>query len=90
MKKIFRLAIAEFNKIFYRPSIFILTALLIAALVASGFMFKPTTNTTKLNYASNNVEGIYSIFVGSSKLQKMRLIATLKAFIMIFLHNIIV
>ena len=38
MKKVFRLANAEFNKIFLRPSIFILTAFLIVSLIVSNVL----------------------------------------------------
>lgn len=65
MKKIFRLAGAEFNKIFYRPSIFILTALLILTLVLSFTMYKPTQNNTQLSYTANTVGGIYTEFTGT-------------------------
>ena len=66
MKKVFKLAFAEFNKIFYRPSIFILTALLIIVLVVSNFYFKPTTTVNKLSYVGENVESIYNQFMSSS------------------------
>lgn len=66
MKKIFKLALAEFNKIFYRPSIFILTALLIIVLVVSNFYFKPTTTVNKLSYVGANVEEIHKQFMASS------------------------
>lgn len=68
MKKIFRLANAEFHKIFYRPSIFILTALLIITLVLTNLLYSPTPNTTKLMYeGKNNVGQVYTTFVGTSK-----------------------
>ena len=67
MKRIFRLANAEFNKIFYRPSIFILTALLIITLVATNLLYKPVSKTTKLSYDATNVGGIYVLFTGSNK-----------------------
>lgn len=66
MKKVFKLALAEFNKIFYRPSIFILTALLIIVLVVSNFYFKPTTTVNKLSYVAENVESVYNQFMSSS------------------------
>ncbi|MBQ3494404.1 MAG: ABC transporter permease subunit [Clostridia bacterium] len=66
MKKVFKLARAEFGKIFYRPSIFILTALLIITLVVSNFFFAPTLSTTKLEYVAENVAGVYEQFTSSS------------------------
>lgn len=62
MKKVFRLASAEFNKIFYRPSIFILTALLIITLILTNIVYSPTQNTTKLSYSGNSVNAIYQEF----------------------------
>ncbi|MBO5884711.1 MAG: hypothetical protein J6Q51_02845, partial [Clostridia bacterium] len=68
MKKIFRLANAEFHKIFYRPSIFILTALLVITLVLTNLLYSPVPNTTKLMYdGKNNVGQVYTTFVGTSK-----------------------
>ena len=66
MKKVFKLATAEFNKIFYRPSIFILTALLIITLIVSNFYFKPTSSVTKLTYTGENVSSVYSQFISPS------------------------
>lgn len=65
MKKVFRLANAEFNKIFNRPSIFILTAFLIILLVLTFFIYKPVATSTKLSYTANTVGGIYTEFVGT-------------------------
>ena len=66
MKRILRLANAEFNKIFYRPSIFILTALLIITLIATNLLYKPVSQTTKLSYDAINVGGIYVLFTGTN------------------------
>ena len=66
MKKVFRLASAEFNKIFYRPSIFILTALLIITLVLTNLLYNPSQNTTKLGYSAVNVNGVYREFLNSN------------------------
>lgn len=62
MKKIFNLANAEFNKIFYRPSIFILTALLIIILVLTNLLYSPTQKTTKLSYSGQSVSSVYQEF----------------------------
>lgn len=68
MKKIFRLANAEFNKIFLRPSIFILTALLIISLVLSNFMYKPVTLTSQTFYEeAQSVSEMYTMFTGTDK-----------------------
>ncbi len=67
MKKVFRLAKAEFNKIFYRPSIFILTALLIIAIVVTSLVYTPTSKTVKLSYEANTVSEIYSQFLSTSQ-----------------------
>lgn len=66
MKKIFKLAFAEFHKIFYRPSIFILTALLIGTLVFTNLFYNPTNNNSKLNYSASNVTNLYSQFTQTS------------------------
>lgn len=66
MKKIFRLAAAEFNKIFYRPSIFILTALLIITLVLTNLLYSPSQNTTKLSYSGQSVSAVYQEFHSSA------------------------
>ena len=66
MKKIFRLAAAEFNKIFYRPSIFILTALLIVTLVLTNLLYSPSQNTTKLSYSGQSVSAVYQEFHSSA------------------------
>ncbi len=66
MKKIFRLAAAEFNKIFYRPSIFILTALLIVTLVLTNLLYSPSQNTTKLSYSGQSVSVVYQEFHSST------------------------
>ena len=66
MRKVFRLASAEFNKIFYRPSIFILTALLIITLILTNMLYSPTQNTTKLSYSGNSVNAVYQEFNSTS------------------------
>ncbi len=66
MRKVFRLASAEFNKIFYRPSIFILTALLIITLILTNMLYSPTQNTTKLSYSGNSVNAVYQEFNNTS------------------------
>lgn len=60
MKKIFRMARAELNKIFMRPSMFVLTGVLIVALIFSFFFFKPTSNNTKFTYSLSNTTSIYT------------------------------
>ena len=69
MKKIFRLANAEFGKIFLRPSIFILTALLIGSLVFSNLMYKPvTTISTQAVYENAQTVGdMHKTFTGTDK-----------------------
>ena len=67
MKKLFRLANAEFNKIFYRPSMFILTALLIIALVLSNLAYKPVAKTTELSYDAIKVGEVYNMFIGTDE-----------------------
>ena len=66
MKRVFRLAGAEFNKIFYRPSIFILTAILIGSLVLSYLLFTPTQNINKLSFEGTSVGAIYQEFTNST------------------------
>ena len=66
MKRVFRLANAEFNKIFYRPSIFILTAILIGSLVLSYLLFTPTQNINKLSFEGTSVGAIYQEFTNST------------------------
>lgn len=69
MKKVFRLANAEFGKIFLRPSIFILTALLIGSLVFSNLMYKPvTTISTQVVYENaQTVLDMNKAFTGTDK-----------------------
>lgn len=62
MKKIFRLANAELNKIFLRPSMFILATVLVISLVASFFCFSPTTSNEKFGYELNTTSAIYLKF----------------------------
>lgn len=62
MKKIFRMANAELNKIFMRPSMFVLTGVLIIALVFSFFFFKPESSNTKFTYSLFNTSSIYTEF----------------------------
>ena len=81
MKKVFKLAFAEFNKIFYRPSIFILTALLIIVLVVSNFYFKPTSTVNKLGYVAENVEGVYQQFTSSSTSANVTTKATIDKYV---------
>ncbi len=56
MKKIFRMANAELSKIFMRPSMFVLTAILVLALIFSFFFFSPEQVNTK--YTSSQVNTI--------------------------------
>ena len=67
MRKVFSLAKAEFNKIFYRPSIFILTTLLIIAIIATSLIYTPTTKSVKLSYEANSVADIYLQFTSTSQ-----------------------
>lgn len=62
MKKIFRMANAELSKIFMRPSMFVLTGVLIIALVFSFFFFSPIENSTKFTYHLSNTNSIYTQF----------------------------
>lgn len=62
MKKIFRMAKAELSKIFMRPSMFVLTGVLIIALLFSFFFFKPTSTSTKFTYSLSNTTSIYTTF----------------------------
>lgn len=62
MKKIFRMANAELNKIFMRPSMFILATVLIIALVLSFAIFKPTSVNTKYTYQLNNTTSMFLKF----------------------------
>ena len=67
MKKIFKLANAEFNKIFLRPSIFILTAFLIISLVVSNVLYKPTTSVASSFYENAEMVGeMYTLFNGTT------------------------
>lgn len=63
MKKIFRMANAELSKIFMRPSMFVLTGVLIVALVFSFFFFSPTAKSTKFTYNLSNTQSIYTEFL---------------------------
>lgn len=56
------MANAELSKIFMRPSMFVLTGVLIIALVFSFFFFSPTENSTKFTYHLSNTNGIYIQF----------------------------
>ena len=67
MKKIFRMANAELNKIFMKPSMFVLSTILVIALVLSFFMFKPTTPNTKYTYELNSATAIYNEFIEDYK-----------------------
>ncbi|MBE7074489.1 MAG: hypothetical protein E7376_00695 [Clostridiales bacterium] len=62
MKKIFRMANAELSKIFMRPSMFVLTGVLIVALVLSFFFFNPSEKNTKFTYSLTNTSSIYTSF----------------------------
>ena len=62
MRKIFRLARAELNKIFIRPSMFVLATTLFIALVLSFFIFTPKTTQTKFEYNLNTTSAIYLRF----------------------------
>ena len=63
MKKIFRMANAELSKIFMRPSMFVLTGVLIIALVFSFFFFSPAEKNTKFTYNLSNTTSIYTQFL---------------------------
>lgn len=62
MKKIFRMANAELSKIFMRPSMFVLTGVLVIALICSFFFFAPSENSTKFTYNLTNTTSIYTQF----------------------------
>ena len=62
MKKIFRMANAELSKIFMRPSMFVLTGVLVIALIFSYFFFAPAENNTKFTYNLTNTTSIYTQF----------------------------
>lgn len=62
MKKIFRLANAELNKIFVRPSMFILATVLLLSLVLSFFVFAPKSTQTKFTYELNTTSAIFLKF----------------------------
>ncbi len=64
---IFRLVKGELKKIFLKPGIFVITALLVLALTLSGFIFNPTTRTDAsiLSIAGNKVSEIYSNSFGA-------------------------
>jgi len=63
MRKIFRMAKAELQKIFSRPSMFLLTGILVFALVLSFFFFSPQTSTTKKTYDHSESVNIYTSFM---------------------------
>lgn len=75
MKKIFRMANAELNKIFMRPSMFVLTGVLIIALVFSFFFFKPESSSTKFTYSLFNTSAIYTEFEKDYKKFEQELIS---------------
>lgn len=62
MRKIFRMASAELNKIFMRPSMFVLATVLVLALILSFTMFKPTSVNTKYTYQLNNTTSMFLKF----------------------------
>ncbi len=62
MKKIFRMANAELNKIFLRPSMFVFATVLILSLVISFFIFNPTPTTEKQTYDGINASQIFLNF----------------------------
>lgn len=62
MKKIFRMANAELNKIFMRPSMFVLFSVLVVALVISSFIFNPISVNKKYTYQLNSITNIYVEF----------------------------
>ena len=62
MKKIFKMANAELSKIFMRPSMFVLFSVLVVALVLSFMFFKPTSTSTKFEYADSFTSRIYTNF----------------------------
>lgn len=67
MKKVFKLASAEFNKIFLRPSIFILTAFLIISLVVSNVLYKPSTTPSSSFYENAETVGeMFTLFNGTT------------------------
>ena len=72
MKKVFRLARAEYSKLFLRPSIFILTTILIVGLVLSFMLFKPSKNINKIEFEGNSVASIYQDFTSSSGNEKTK------------------
>lgn len=62
MRKIFRMASAELNKIFARPSMFVLFTVLVGAMVLSFFMFNPISVNAKYTYQLNSTSAIYLKF----------------------------
>lgn len=64
MKKIFRMANAEMSKIFMRPSMFVLTTILVFALIFSFLFFAPAESNTKFTYDSSNTTEIHNSFAG--------------------------
>lgn len=67
MKKIFRMANAELNKIFMRPSMFVLTGILILTLVFSFFLFSPSSSATKYTNNYVNTTTIHNEFVAKTE-----------------------
>lgn len=63
MKKVLRMANAEINKIFMRPSMFVLTGILILALIFSFFLFSPSTTSTKYTNDYTNTTLIHNEFM---------------------------
>lgn len=79
MKKIFRMANAELNKIFMRPSMFVLSTVLVVALVLSFFLFKPTSINTKYTHELNSIAAIHLRFEGEYESIEEQLISAKKA-----------
>lgn len=67
MKKIFRLAKAELSKIFMRPSMIILTTILVVTLILSFILFSPTSVNTKFTYDATDTYKIYTSFENDYK-----------------------
>ncbi|MBE7082270.1 MAG: hypothetical protein E7378_01135 [Clostridiales bacterium] len=63
MRKIFRMSKTELGKIFMRPSMYILTAVLVVALIVSFMFFKPESENKKYTYDLNNTEAIHLKFL---------------------------
>lgn len=62
MRKIFKMANAELNKIFMRPSMFVLSTILVIALILCFVVFEPKSTTTKFGYEQPTVSAIYNEF----------------------------